>query len=61
MNDRTKLTAAAIGTIISSSSMSSSSRIYSVSGINYKKCDNTWFKPFYGGGNFQYEAVNPPY
>jgi len=55
------LTAAAIGTIISSSSMNSSCGTYDVGGINYKKCDNTWFKPFYEGGNLQYEAVRSPY
>lgn len=55
------LTAAAIGTIISSSSMNSSCRTYDVGGLNYKKCDNTWFRPFYEGGNLQYEAVGSPY
>ena len=38
--------------------MNSSCRIYDVwGGINYKKCDNTWFKQFYEGGNLQYEAL----
>jgi len=55
------LTAVAIGTIISSASMSSSCSTMNVNGINYKNCDGTWFKPFYDGGNLQYEAVSSPY
>jgi hypothetical protein len=38
------LTAVAIGTIISSASMSSSCTTMNVSGISYKQCDGTWFK-----------------
>ena len=29
--------------------------------INYKKCDGTYFKPFYEGDKLQYEAVPSPY
>lgn len=57
----TMLTAMAIGSIISSASMSSSCRTMNVSGINYKNCDGTWFKPFYDGSNLQYEVVSSPY
>ena len=55
------LTAVAIGTIISSSSMNSSCSTQYVNGINYKGCDNTWFKPFYEGDSLQYESVRSPY
>jgi len=54
------LTAAAIGTIISSSSMSSSCTTMNINGISYKNCDGTWFKPFYENGNLQYKAVPAP-
>jgi len=54
------LTAVAVGTIISSASMSSTCKTIRVNNINYKRCDNTWFEPFYEGGDLQYKAVSNP-
>lgn len=55
------LSALAIGSIISSSSMSSSCTSVVVGGIKYKECDGTYFKPFYEGDELQYKVVSSPY
>jgi hypothetical protein len=55
------LSALAIGSIISSSSMSSSCTSVVVGGIKYKQCDGTYFKPFYEGDELQYKVVASPY
>jgi len=55
------LGALAIGSVISSSSMSSSCTDVPVHGITYKKCDGTYFEPYYDGDSHEYKVVVDPH
>ncbi len=54
------LTGLAIGSIISSASMSSSCTTVHANGISYKRCGSTYYEPFYEGDHLQYRVVPRP-
>lgn len=54
------LSALAVGSIISSSSMDSSCTSVVTNGITYKKCEGTYFEPFYDGDSLEYKVVASP-
>lgn len=51
----------AIGSIIASSTMPTTCISVMVDGITYRKCGNTYYKPFYHGNTLVYEVVRSPY
>jgi len=55
------LSALAVGSVISSSSMSSSCTNVPVHGITYKKCDGTYFEPYFDGDSEEYKVVADPH
>lgn len=55
------LSALAVGSVISSSSMASSCTDVPVHGITYKKCDGTYFEPYYDGDSKEYKVVADPH
>jgi len=55
------LSALAIGSVISSSSMSSSCVDVPIKGITYKKCDGTYFEPYFDGDSEEYKVVSDPH
>ncbi len=55
------LSALAVGSVISSSSMSSSCTDVPVHGSTYKKCDGTYFEPYYDGDSLEYKVVSDPH
>ena len=50
----------AIGSIISSSTMPKTCTAVKVNNVEYKKCDNSYYQPFYEGDTLVYKAVESP-
>ena len=55
------LSALALGSVISSASMSSSCTNVLVNGITYKNCDGTYFEPYFDGDSEEYKVVADPH
>ncbi len=55
------LSALALGSVISSASMSSSCTNVAVNGITYKNCDGTYFEPYFDGDSEEYKVVADPH
>lgn len=51
----------AIGSIISASTMPKTCTAVRVNNIEYKKCDNSYYQPFYEGDTLVYKVVESPY
>ena len=51
----------AIGSIIASSTMPTTCTSVMVHGVTYRRCGNTYYKPFYHGNTLVYEVVRAPY
>ena len=54
-------TAVAIGSIIASATMPKTCTTVVANGISYRRCDNSYFQPFYQGDTLVYKAVPSPY
>lgn len=50
-----------IGSIIASATMPTTCTTVRVNGISYRRCDNTYYRPFYSGDDLVYEVVPAPY
>ena len=55
------LSALAVGSVISASAMSSSCTDVLLHGVTYKKCDGTYFEPYYDGDSKEYKVVADPH
>ena len=51
----------AIGSIITSATMPPSCTTIRVNGISYRRCNNSYYRPFYDGDTLVYEVVPSPY
>lgn len=51
----------AIGSMVSASTMPKTCTSVVHGGVSYKRCDNTYFQPFYEGDTLVYKAVESPY
>lgn len=54
-------TAIAIGSMVAASTMPKTCTTVVYNNISYKKCENTYYQPFYEGDTLVYKAVKPPY
>lgn len=50
-----------IGSIIASSTMPTTCTTVTVNGISYRRCNNTYYRPYYNGNDLVYEVVSSPY
>ncbi len=51
----------AIGSVIAASTMPSSCTTIITNGISYRRCDNSYYQPFYEGDTLVYRSVVSPY
>ncbi len=54
-------TVLAIGSIISAATMPKTCTSVLVNGIDYRRCDNSYYQPFYEGDTLVYKVVESPY
>jgi len=54
-------TVVVIGSMIAASTMPKTCTTVVHAGVSYKKCDKTYYQPFYEGDTLVYKAVKPPY
>lgn len=50
-----------LGSVIAASTMPSTCTTVVSNGISYRRCDNTYYQPFYEGDTLVYKSVNSPY
>jgi len=50
-----------IGSVIAAATMPSTCTTVVVNGISYKRCDNSYYQPFYEGDTLVYKVVVSPY
>lgn len=50
-----------IGSVIAASTMPSTCTTVVVNGISYRRCDNSYYQPFYEGDTLVYKVVVSPY
>lgn len=50
-----------IGTMIAASTMPTTCTTVIVNGINYRRCSNSYYQPFYEGDVLVYKVVSSPY
>ena len=53
-------TALVVGTMVAAATMPTTCTVVVVNGINYKRCDNAYYQPFYEGDTLVYKVVNSP-
>jgi hypothetical protein len=51
----------AIGSVIAASTMPSTCTTVVTSGVSYRRCDNSYYQPFYEGDTLVYRSVDSPY
>ena len=54
-------TALVVGSVIAASTMPSTCTTVVANGISYRRCDNSYYQPFYEGDTLVYKVVNSPY
>ena len=54
-------TVLAIGSIISAATMPKTCTSVIVNGLDYRRCDNSYYQPFYEGDTLVYKVVESPY
>ncbi len=50
-----------IGSVIAASTMPSTCTTVVANGISYRRCDNSYYQPFYEGDTLVYKVVVSPY
>ena len=50
-----------IGSVIASSTMPTTCTTIVANGISYRRCDNSYYQPFYEGDTLVYKVVASPY
>ncbi|WP_415407942.1 hypothetical protein ACLHDG_05255 [Sulfurovum sp. CS9] len=50
-----------IGSVIAASTMPTTCTTVVANGISYRRCDNSYYQPFYEGDTLVYKVVNSPY
>ena len=50
-----------IGSVIAASTMPSTCTTVVANGISYRRCDNSYYQPFYEGDTLVYKVVSSPY
>ena len=50
-----------IGSVIAASTMPSTCTTIVANGISYRRCDNSYYQPFYEGDTLVYKVVSSPY
>jgi len=53
-------TALVVGTMVAAATMPTSCTIIVLNGISYKKCENSYYQPFYEGDTLVYKVVASP-
>ena len=53
-------TALVVGTMVAAATMPTTCTVVVVNGIKYKRCDNTYYQPFYEGETLVYKVVDAP-
>ena len=54
-------TGMAIGSVIAASTIPKTCTTVVVNGISYRRCDNSYYQPFYEGDTLVYKVVSSPY
>jgi len=54
-------TVVAIGSIVAASTMPTTCTTVVANGVSYRRCDNTYYQPFYQGDTLVYKSVASPY
>lgn len=50
-----------IGSVIAASTMPTTCTTVIVNGVSYRRCDNSYYQPFYEGDTLVYKVVSSPY